>query len=122
MALRGHWSSELLTSLAPVLPLLDDATVTEIEANAHNEVWTRSTGFRGHRRAEGIAWKDLEDFKIACVRISDVIGRGVSEKRPLLNARLPGGERVNIAIPPACEKIALTIRKFPAETMTFDTL
>jgi pilus assembly protein CpaF len=35
---------------------------------------------------------------------------------------LPGGERVNVVIPPACERIALTIRKFPAETMTFDIL
>ena len=59
---------------------------------------------------------------MACIRVSDVIGRAVNERRPLLNARLPGGERVNIVVPPACAKIALTIRKFPAETMTLDRL
>jgi pilus assembly protein CpaF len=117
-----HWPAELRTSLAPVLHLLEDDEVTEVEANAFDAVWTKGPRWRGHRRALGVAWKDAEDFRIACVRISDVIGRTVSERRPLLNARLPGGERVNIAVPPACEMIALTIRKFPAETMTFDLL
>ena len=46
----------------------------------------------------------------------------MNERRPLLNARLPGGERVNIVVPPACASIALTIRKFPSETMTLDQL
>jgi pilus assembly protein CpaF len=122
MPLKGQWSPELLTSLAPVLPLLEDEEVTEVEANAFDEIWIKSSRWRGHRRAPGVSWKDNEDLRIACIRISDVIGRTISERRPILNARLPGGERVNIAIPPACEKVALTVRKFPAETMTFDTL
>src|SRR5262245_1431634 len=116
--LRGYWSPELLTALAPIVGLLEDESVTEVEANAFDEVWIKGPGWRGHRRVHGTGWKDQEDFRVACIRISDVIGRSISERRPLLNARLPGGERVNIAIPPACEKIALTIRKFPAETMT----
>lgn len=121
-ALRGEWPDALLTALAPVLPLLEDDRITEVEANGFDDVWTKGVGWRGHRRAGEIAWHDREDFRIACIRISDVIGRRVSEATPLLNARLPGGERVNIAIPPACERIALTIRKFPAEAMTFDRL
>jgi pilus assembly protein CpaF len=115
--LRGEWSPGLQTALAPVLPLLEDDAVTEVEANAFDQVWTK-----GHRRAPGVAWQDREDLRIACVRISEVIGRRISEQSPLLNARLPGGERVNIAIPPACDQIALTIRKFPAEAMTFARL
>jgi len=63
-----------------------------------------------------------EDFRLACIRVGEVIGRPVSETSPLCNARLPGGERVNVAVPPACAKIALTIRLFPAETMNFDAL
>jgi pilus assembly protein CpaF len=120
--LRGEWSPELLTALAPILGLLEDPAVTEVEANAFDDVWVKGAGWIGHRLIEGLGWKDHEDFRVACIRISDVIGRSISERRPLLNARLPGGERVNIAIPPACARIALTIRKFPAETMTFDRL
>jgi pilus assembly protein CpaF len=122
--LRGTWNSGLLTALAPVLPLLEDDRITEIEANGFDDVWVKSTVWPGHRRMRRsqYCWRDGEDFLIACIRISEVIGRQVNERRPLLNARLPGGERVNIVIPPACERIALTIRKFPAEAMTFDVL
>jgi pilus assembly protein CpaF len=122
MALRGEWSPGLLTALAPVLGLLEDPVITEIEANGFDDVWVKGAGWRGHKRVPGISWRDHEDLRIACIRVSDVIGRRISKSHPLLNARLPGGERVNIAIPPACERIALTIRKFPAEPMTFDRL
>jgi pilus assembly protein CpaF len=120
--LKGEWPDGLISALTPLLALLADEAVTEIEANGFDDVWIKGSRWRGHRRADGVAWADRADFEIACIRISDVIGRSLSRRTPLLNARLPGGERVNIAIPPACERIALTIRKFPAETMTFDVL
>lgn len=124
MPRRGLWSSGLLTALAPIMPLIDDDRITEIEANAYDAVWCKSTTWSGHRRMkrDKYRWQDQEDFKIACVRISEVIGRQINDRKPLLNARLPGGERVNLAIPPACAKIAMTIRKFPAESMSFDVL
>jgi len=120
--LRGEWPRELVSAMTPILGLLLDDGVTEIEANAFDDVWVRGARWQGHRRAPGVRWADKADFEITCVRISDLIGRRVSRATPLLNARLPDGSRVNIAIPPACERIALVIRKFPAETMTFDVL
>lgn len=124
MSLRHpeKWPSELLGALDPVRGLLEDDSVTEIEANAFNEVWAKGSRWRGHKLMEGVGWHDHEDFRIACVRVSDVIRRRISADKPLLNGRLPGGERVNVAIPSACEKIALTIRKFPAETMTLERM
>ena len=120
--LRGRWSDALVGALTPILELLVDEEVTEIEANAFDEVWVKGHGWRGHKRIQGVGWSDEPDFLLACVRVGEVIGRTVSRRTPLLNGRLPGGERVNVVIPPACERIALTIRKFPAETMTFDIL
>lgn len=124
MSLRHpeKWPPELLGALNPIIALLEDDTVTEIEANAYNDIFVKGTEWRGHKHVEGIGWHDHEDFRIACIRISDVIKRRISSTRPLLNGRLPGGERVNISIPPACEKIALVIRKFPKETMTLEKL
>lgn len=124
MSLRHpeKWPPELLGALDPVMALLEDDAVTEIEGNAFNEVWAKGVGWRGHKLIEGMGWHDHEDFRIACVRISDVIRRRISSSKPLLNGRLPGGERVNVAIPGACEKISLTIRKFPAETMTLEKM
>jgi pilus assembly protein CpaF len=115
------WSDGLRTALFPLLPLLDDARITEIEANGFDDVWVKGAPWRGHRKTN-VTWSSPEDFRLACIRAGEVIGRQVSETNPLCNARLPGGERVNIAVPPACARISLTIRLFPAETMNFDKL
>lgn len=124
MALRNpeRWDSALLSALHPVRELLEDERVTEIEVNGFNDVWIKGEGIRGHQRIEGPGWADLQDFTTACTRISDVIQRRINQERPVLNGRLPGGERVNIVIPPACEKASMTIRKFPQDTMTMERL
>jgi pilus assembly protein CpaF len=124
MALRNpeRWDSALLSALHPVRELLEDDRVTEIEVNGFADVWIKGDGIRGHLRVEGPGWADLQDFTTACTRISDVIQRRINQERPVLNGRLPGGERVNIVIPPACEKAAMTIRKFPQDTMTLEQL
>jgi pilus assembly protein CpaF len=124
MALRNpeRWDAALLSALHPVRELLEDDRVTEIEVNGFSDVWIKGEGIRGHQRVEGPGWADLQDFTTACTRISDVIQRRINQERPVLNGRLPGGERVNIVIPPACEKASMTIRKFPQDTMTLERL
>jgi len=124
VALRNpdKWSPSLLTSLQPILRLLEDDKITEIEVNGFNVVFVKGQGIRGHQRVEQVGWRDLSDFTTACTRISDVIQRRINQERPRLDGRLPGGERVNIVIPPACELGSMTIRKFPAETMTIEKL
>jgi pilus assembly protein CpaF len=122
MPLRGSWSPELITSLGPIVPLLMEESVTDIAVNGFDMVWAKSTQWRGWRRQDVPGWVDVEDLRVACTRVSEVIGRTVNERKPILNARLPGGERVNIVVPPACANISLVIRKFPAETMTLDRL
>jgi len=115
------WSDALRTALFPLLGLIDDVRITEIEANGFDDVWVKGSPWSGHRKTN-VSWASQEDFRLACIRAAEVIGRQVSEASPLCNARLPGGERVNIAVPPACAKIALAIRLFPADTMTFEKL
>ena len=124
MALRNpeRWDAALLSALHPVRDLLEDDQVTEIEVNGPADIWIKEEGIRGHRRVEGPGWVDLQDFITACTRISDVIQRRINQDRPVLNGRLPGGERVNIVIPPACEQGSMTIRKFPRDTMTVEKL
>ncbi len=115
------WSDALRTALLPLLGLFEDPRITEIEANGFDDVWVKGIPWQGHRPTN-VRWFSQEDFRLACIRAAEVIGRQVSESSPLCNARLPGGERVNIAVPPACARIALTIRLFPTETMTFAKL
>jgi len=115
------WSDALKSALYPLIGLIEDPSYTEIEANGFDDVWVKGAHLKGHRKTSA-AWKNHEDFYLACIRVGEVIGRKVSVDSPLCNARLPGGERVNIAVPPACASIALTIRLFPAETLTFEKL
>ena len=124
MALRNpeRWDAALLSALQPVRELLEDDRVTEIEVNGASDIWVKGEGIRGHQQVEDAGWADLQDFITACTRISDVIQRRINQDRPVLNGRLPGGERVNIVIPPACERGSMTIRKFPADTMTVERL
>ncbi|BDU76847.1 CpaF family protein [Mesoterricola sediminis] len=124
MALRNpeRWDAALLSALHPVRALLEDEGITEIEVNGFDDVWAKGEGIRGHGKIPGVFWADLQDFTTACTRISDVIQRRINQDRPVLNGRLPGGERVNIVIPPACEKASMTIRKFPRDTMSMEKL
>lgn len=124
MALRHaeRWPSNLLNTLMPIMDLMEDESITEVMCNAYNMVWAKCSKWRGHKLMQGYGWKDRSSYASSCQKLSEVVKRRLSEDRPLLNGRLPGGERVNVVFNPACDDIALTIRKFPAETMTISKL
>lgn len=124
MALKHpeRWEQRLLTSLQPILPLLEEESVTEIEVNGFNHIRAKGHRWRGHRVMEGIRWPCRESLITACTRISEVTGRIVNDKRPLYDGRLPDGSRINIVVAPSCELVSITIRKFPAETMSLEKL
>ena len=47
-------------------------------------------------------------------RIVSTVNRRVDESNPMVDARLPSGERVNVIIPPlSLTGATLTIRRFP---------
>jgi pilus assembly protein CpaF len=51
------------------------------------------------------------------------VGRRIDEARPLVDARLPDGSRVNIIIPPlALDGASISIRKFSKKSITLDIM
>jgi len=104
-------SSEMLAEyLAPLRVFLDDESLTEVCVNRSHEVWTESR--------EG--WKRFDSPELSfnhCRQLATLIasfnGKAISADKPVLSAALPGGERVQIIIPPACEPhtVSITIRK-----------
>jgi pilus assembly protein CpaF len=122
LSLRGEWPGALQTALGPILGLLSDATRTEIAVNGPTRIYTKGTTWSGWRLEDIRGWKDSDDLLSACARLGDSICRTVNEREPIMNTRLPGGERVNVVVPPACAQISMTIRKFPSDTMTLDRL
>lgn len=107
--------------LLPLRPFLDDSSLSEICINRGGEVWTE--GREGWLRHDVPAL----DFN-HCEQLANLIAnfnhKAIHKDKPILSASLPGGDRVQVVIPPACEKstVSITIRKPSLVDMTLDEL
>ena len=100
-------------------PLLADETVTEIMVNGPSEIYVERSG-----RLERVNTRFADDAQLLQTidRIVSAVNRRVDESSPMVDARLPGGERVNVIIPPlSLQGPAITIRRFP-QSFTMDEL
>jgi pilus assembly protein CpaF len=92
-------------------PLLADDSVTEIMVNGTDEIYVERDG--RIERAD-IAFSDEAQLFQTIDRIVSQVNRRVDESSPMVDARLPTGERVNVIIPPlALNGPTMTIRRFP---------
>ncbi|MFF2022386.1 CpaF family protein [Streptomyces sp. NPDC058171] len=98
-------------------PLLADASITEIMVNGPDAVFVERAG-----RVEQLPLRFASDEQLmqTIERIVSTVNRRVDESNPMVDARLPTGERVNVIIPPlSLTGPTLTIRRFPrAYTLT----
>ena len=92
-------------------PLLEDASITEIMVNGPDQVFVERAG-----RVEQVPVRFASDEQLmqTIERIVSTVNRRVDESNPMVDARLPTGERVNVIIPPlSLSGATLTIRRFP---------
>ncbi|MFF3254567.1 CpaF family protein [Actinacidiphila glaucinigra] len=92
-------------------PLLEDASITEIMVNGPDRIYIERAG-----RVEPVAarFSSPEQLLQTIERIVSTVNRRVDESNPMVDARLPSGERVNVIIPPlSLTGPVLTIRRFP---------
>ncbi|MGW0464090.1 CpaF family protein [Streptomyces sp. NPDC003027] len=98
-------------------PLLEDASITEIMVNGPDQIFIERAG-----RVEllPLRFASHEQLMQTIERIVSTVNRRVDESNPMVDARLPSGERVNVIIPPlSLTGATLTIRRFPrAYTLT----
>ncbi len=95
----------------PLQPLLEDDSVTEIMVNGPYRVYIER---KGRSTLTEVSFMNEEHVMRIIERILAPIGRRVDESKPLEDARLPDGSRVNVVIPPiALNGPCVTIRKFP---------
>jgi pilus assembly protein CpaF len=100
-------------------PLLADPTVTEIMVNGPDQVFVERDG---RLVASPTRFSSTEQLLQTIDRIVSQVNRRVDESSPMVDARLPTGERVNVVIPPlSLSGPVLTIRRFP-RTFTLDEL
>ncbi|KIF76457.1 secretion protein [Streptomyces sp. 150FB] len=92
-------------------PLLEDASISEIMVNGADQVYVERGG-----RLEMLPMRftSNEQLMQTIERIVSTVNRRVDEANPMVDARLPSGERVNVIIPPlSLTGPILTIRRFP---------
>ncbi|MER7997696.1 MULTISPECIES: CpaF family protein [unclassified Streptomyces] len=92
-------------------PLLEDASISEIMVNGADQVFVERGG-----RLELLPMRftSNEQLMQTIERIVSTVNRRVDEANPMVDARLPSGERVNVIIPPlSLTGPILTIRRFP---------
>ena len=116
-ALQGALA-DAVQALEPLKPLLDDDSINDILINGPKHVFVERNG-----KLEQTTLtfpNDAQVFKIA-EAIAAHIGRHVSVRKPLLDARLPDGSRVNVIVRPlAVDGTAISIRKFAKRSITLD--
>ncbi len=114
-----HDVIEEALGLGPLQSLLDDPSVTEIMVNGFANVYIERNG-----KLEKTPKRFVDDrqVRLAIERIIAPLGRRLDESSPMVDARLPNGDRVNAIISPlAIDGPTLTIRRF-AKRYNVDSL
>ena len=104
----------------PLEALLRDPGIDEILVHGTSPIWVERGG-RLERTGESFASE--ADLRQAIERLLTPAGRRVDEARPLCDARLPDGSRINVVLPPlAVDGPDLTIRRFRPSPFTAEEL
>ncbi|HVC56236.1 MAG TPA: CpaF family protein [Stellaceae bacterium] len=109
-----------MLGLGPLEPLIADETVNDIMVNGPKQIYVER---RGKLELTDVVFRDDQHLMNICTKIVTRIGRRIDEARPLVDARLPDGSRVNIIIPPlAIDGASISIRKFSKKSITLDVM
>ncbi len=96
--------------LAPILPFLQDAEVSEIMINSSDEIYIERAGKVVKTDAR---FEDDDALLSAVNNVLQYTGKRLSPEHPLIDSRLPDGSRVHVILPPLCRSgMCVTIRKF----------
>ena len=109
-----------MLGLGPLEPLMSDETITDIMVNGPRQVYIER---RGKLELADVQFRDDQHVMNVATKIVSRIGRRIDEAKPLVDARLEDGSRVNIIIPPlALDGPSISIRKFAKKTITLDIM
>jgi pilus assembly protein CpaF len=103
--------------LGPVLPFLQDPTITEVLINGPDTIFIET---KGKLQKTTARFASEDDLRAAVNNIAQSVGRRISEEEPRLDARLPDGSRIHAVIPPLARcGTVVSIRKFTQTKMSF---
>ncbi len=112
---KNFFADTVATFLAPIKAFLEDPRITEVMINGPQEIFVEIKGKIQKTEAKF----SNEAALLAAVRnISQFVGKPISEKEPVLDARLPDGSRICAVVPPCAKNgTTMSIRKFSQEKL-----
>jgi pilus assembly protein CpaF len=109
-----------MIGFGPIESLLKDPTVNDILINTHESCYVERYGKLYETR---VHFKDEAHLIRIVNKIVAGVGRRVDEASPMVDARLPDGSRVNVAIRPiAVDGPLVSIRKFSEKALSLEKL
>ena len=100
--------------------LIEDEEISEIMVNGYDHIFIEKKGMIYEWNKRFSSREKLEDV---IQQIVSSCNRVVNESEPIVDARLAGGERVNIVLsPPAVVGPIITIRRFPRNVFTMEKM
>lgn len=109
-----------VVGLGPLQPLLDDPSISEVMVNGCDALFYERDG---QVYAAERVFETPEQILLVVDRILSPLGRRLDESSPLVNARLPNGDRVHVVGSPiALSAPVITIRRFSERIASLDEL
>ncbi len=109
-----------MTDIGPIRDFLLDSRVTEITINGLDAIYVER---EGKMVPTDRAFDDENHLMRAIDTLATAAGKRIEPQQPLLEARLPDGSRLSIAMPPAAvDGPLVAIRKFPPIPYGIDDL
>jgi pilus assembly protein CpaF len=114
------FAETLLQFFAPIRQYLDDPTINDILINGASQIFIER---KGTLELTGAKFENGEELMAALRNVAQFVGKSVDEHRPILEARLPDGARIEAVLPPAApDGPCVAIRKFPPTALTVERL
>lgn len=117
---RAIFDRTILGFFEPIVPFFEDPEVSEVMVNRFDQIYIEKNG-RLHKTEA--RFSSEEALTAALRNLSQYVGRELSAARPILEAHLPDGSRVEAIIPPASpDGPMLAVRRFFKDTLTIERL
>lgn len=108
------------TKFGVITPLLLDHSVNDILINGYDDIYVER---RGILEKTDISFQNEQEVRDLAHYIVELVGRHLEDSRPMVDARLADGSRVNIIAPPlAVDGTTISIRKFSPRKLSLDDM
>lgn len=117
---RSVFDETLKAFFSPIVPFLERGGISEIMINGHQTIYIEENG---KLRLTDRRFDSEHALMSALRNLSQYVGRELNVDKPILEARLPDGSRVEAIIPPASAVgPVVSIRRFSSAQLTIERL